>query len=47
MAIKENGSPTSGGGYGGAKRMLWFMAKYVNGVSVGIHFELRKPRVVS
>ena len=23
----ENGSPMSGG-YGGAKRMLWFMAKY-------------------
>src|SRR6202040_2692221 len=27
-----NGSPMSGG-YGGAKRMLWFMAKYANGVS--------------
>ena len=26
----ENGSPMSGG-YGGAKRMLWFMAKYANG----------------
>jgi NAD(P)-dependent dehydrogenase (short-subunit alcohol dehydrogenase family) len=28
----ENGSPMSGG-YGGAKRMLWFMAKYAKGVS--------------
>jgi NAD(P)-dependent dehydrogenase (short-subunit alcohol dehydrogenase family) len=27
-----NGSPMSGG-YGGAKRMLWFMAKYAGGVS--------------
>ena len=38
----ENGSPMSGG-YGGAKRMLWFMAKYANGVSeqkgLGIHFQ--------
>jgi NAD(P)-dependent dehydrogenase (short-subunit alcohol dehydrogenase family) len=28
----QNGSPLSGG-YAGAKRMLWFMAKYANGVS--------------
>jgi len=28
----QNGSPLSGG-YGGAKRMLWFMAQYANGVS--------------
>ena len=38
----ENGSPMSGG-YGGAKRMLWFMAKYANGVSekkrLGIRFQ--------
>src|SRR6266850_912007 len=27
----QNGSPLSGG-YGGAKRMLWFMAQYANGV---------------
>src|SRR5580692_10557056 len=27
-----NGSPLSGG-YAGAKRMLWFMAKYANGVA--------------
>src|SRR5579863_9004257 len=37
----ENGSPMSGG-YGGAKRMLWFMAKYAKGVSekkgLGIRF---------
>jgi NAD(P)-dependent dehydrogenase (short-subunit alcohol dehydrogenase family) len=28
----ENGSPLSGG-YAGAKRMLWIMAKYANGVA--------------
>jgi NAD(P)-dependent dehydrogenase (short-subunit alcohol dehydrogenase family) len=37
-----NGSPMSGG-YGGAKRMLWFMAQYANGVSkqkdLGIRFQ--------
>jgi NAD(P)-dependent dehydrogenase (short-subunit alcohol dehydrogenase family) len=43
----ENGSPMSGG-YGGAKRMLWFMAKYANGVSekkqLGIRFQAIVPR---
>jgi NAD(P)-dependent dehydrogenase (short-subunit alcohol dehydrogenase family) len=42
----QNGSPTSGG-YGGAKRMLWFMAKYANGVSeqkgLGIRFQAIVP----
>jgi NAD(P)-dependent dehydrogenase (short-subunit alcohol dehydrogenase family) len=42
-----NGSQMSGG-YGGAKRMLWFMAKYANGVSqekdVGIRFQTIVPR---
>ena len=42
-----NGSPLSGG-YGGAKRMLWFMAKYANGVSeeknLGIRFQAIVPR---
>ena len=42
-----NGSPMSGG-YGGAKRMLWFMAKYANGVSeqrkLGIRFQTIVPR---
>lgn len=37
-----NGSPLSGG-YAGAKRMLWFMAKYANGISqqngLGIRFQ--------
>src|SRR5258705_8225954 len=37
-----NGSPMSGG-YAGAKRMLWFMAKYANGVAeqkgLGIRFQ--------
>lgn len=41
------GSPMSGG-YGGAKRMLWFMAKYANGVSqqkdLGIRFQVILPR---
>ena len=42
-----NGSQMSGG-YGGAKRMLWFMAKYANGVSqekdAGIRFQTIVPR---
>src|ERR1700730_14279526 len=36
------------GGYGGAKRMLWFMAKYANRVSeqrkLGIRFQTILPR---
>jgi NAD(P)-dependent dehydrogenase (short-subunit alcohol dehydrogenase family) len=43
----ENGSPMSGG-YGGAKRMLWFMAKYANGVSerrrLGLCFQAIVPQ---
>jgi NAD(P)-dependent dehydrogenase (short-subunit alcohol dehydrogenase family) len=43
----ENGSPLSGG-YAGAKRMLWFMAKYANGVSeqrnLGICFQAIVPQ---
>jgi len=42
----HNGSPLSGG-YAGAKRMLWFMARYANGVSeqkgLGIHFQAIVP----
>ena len=42
-----SGSPMSGG-YGGAKRMLWFMAKYANRVSeqrkLGIRFQTILPR---
>jgi len=41
-----NGSPMSGG-YAGAKRMLWTMAKYANGISgekrLGIHFQAIVP----
>ncbi len=41
-----NGSPLSGG-YAGAKRMLWIMAKYANGVSMqnnlGIRFQAIVP----
>src|SRR5712692_8354400 len=43
----QNGSPLSGG-YAGAKRMLWFMAKYANGVSeqkdLGIRFQAIVPQ---
>jgi NAD(P)-dependent dehydrogenase (short-subunit alcohol dehydrogenase family) len=42
-----DGSPMSGG-YGGAKRMLWFMARYANRVSeqrkLGICFQTILPR---
>jgi NAD(P)-dependent dehydrogenase (short-subunit alcohol dehydrogenase family) len=42
----HNGSPLSGG-YAGAKRMLWFMAKYANGVSkqkdLGVRFQAILP----
>ncbi len=42
-----NGSPMSGG-YGGAKRMLWFMANYANGVStqknLGLRFQVIVPQ---
>ncbi len=44
-----NGSPMSGG-YAGAKRMLWFMAKYANGVAkqkvLGIRFQAIVPMQV-
>jgi len=43
----QNGSPLSGG-YAGAKRMLWTMANYANGVSVqndlGIRFQTIVPQ---
>ena len=43
----EQGSPMSGG-YGGAKRMQWLMAKYANGVSdqkkLGISIQAIVPR---
>ena len=42
----QQGSPLSGG-YAGAKRMLWFMAKYANGVAeqkgLGVRFQLVVP----
>ena len=42
-----NGSPLSGG-YAGAKRMLWFMARYANGVAeqkgLGIRFQAIVPQ---
>ena len=40
-----NGSPMSGG-YGGAKRMLWFMAKYANGVAEQKHLGIRFQTIV-
>jgi NAD(P)-dependent dehydrogenase (short-subunit alcohol dehydrogenase family) len=43
----QNGSPLSGG-YAGAKRMLWFMTRYANGVSeqkgLGIRFQAIVPQ---
>src|SRR6202790_948600 len=45
----QNGSPLSGG-YGGAKRMLWLMAKYASGVSeqkqLGIRFQAIVPQQI-
>ena len=42
-----SGSPMSGG-YAGAKRMLWLLAKYANGISeqkkLGIRFQVVVPR---
>jgi NAD(P)-dependent dehydrogenase (short-subunit alcohol dehydrogenase family) len=42
----QQGSPLSGG-YAGAKRMLWFMARYANGVAeqkgLGIRFQVIVP----
>jgi NAD(P)-dependent dehydrogenase (short-subunit alcohol dehydrogenase family) len=44
-----NGSPMSGG-YAGAKRMLWFMAKYANSVAeqkrLGIRFQAIVPQQI-
>jgi NAD(P)-dependent dehydrogenase (short-subunit alcohol dehydrogenase family) len=52
VLVASSGAAVSGsqmsGGYGGAKRMLWFMAKYANGVSeqkdLGIRFQVIVPR---
>jgi len=45
----ENGSPLSGG-YAGAKRMLWMMAKYADGVAkqkgLGIRFQAIVPQQI-
>jgi NAD(P)-dependent dehydrogenase (short-subunit alcohol dehydrogenase family) len=45
----QNGSPLSGG-YAGAKRMLWFMAKYANKVAeqkrLGIRFQAIVPQQI-
>jgi NAD(P)-dependent dehydrogenase (short-subunit alcohol dehydrogenase family) len=45
----ENGSPLSGG-YAGAKRMLWLMAKYANGVArqkgLSIRFQAIVPQQI-
>jgi hypothetical protein len=45
----QQGSPLSGG-YAGAKRMLWLMAKYANGVSIqnklGIRFQAVVPQQI-
>jgi len=52
VLVGSSGAAVTGsqmsGGYGGAKRMLWFMAKYANGVSqelkLGIRFQAILPR---
>jgi NAD(P)-dependent dehydrogenase (short-subunit alcohol dehydrogenase family) len=41
----ENGSPLSGG-YAGAKRMLWIMAKYANGVAKQKGLDIRFQAIV-
>jgi NAD(P)-dependent dehydrogenase (short-subunit alcohol dehydrogenase family) len=45
----ENGSPLSGG-YAGAKRMLWLMAKYADGIAkqkeLGIRFQTFLPQQI-
>ena len=41
----QNGSPLSGG-YAGAKRMLWIMAQYANGVSEQRHLGIRFQAIV-
>jgi NAD(P)-dependent dehydrogenase (short-subunit alcohol dehydrogenase family) len=52
VLVGSSGAAVTGsqmsGGYGGSKRMLWFMAKYANGVSqernLGIRFQAIVPR---
>lgn len=41
----QNGSPLSGS-YAGAKRMLWFMADYANGVAQALHLDVRFQAMV-
>jgi NAD(P)-dependent dehydrogenase (short-subunit alcohol dehydrogenase family) len=52
VLVGSSGAAVTGsqmsGGYGGSKKMLWFMAKYANGVSqekkLGIRFQAIVPR---
>src|ERR1700726_3797724 len=52
VLVGSSGAAVSGsqmsGGYGGAKRMLWFMAKYANGIAkqkgLGIRFQTIVPQ---
>jgi hypothetical protein len=52
VLVGSSGAAVTGsqlsGGYGGSKRMLWFMAKYANGISqqkkLGIRFQALVPR---
>jgi NAD(P)-dependent dehydrogenase (short-subunit alcohol dehydrogenase family) len=52
VLVGSSGAAVTGsqmsGGYGGSKRMLWFMAKYANGVAeekkLGIRFQAIVPR---
>ena len=54
VLVGSSGAAVTGsqmsGGYGGAKRMLWFMAKYANGAAqeknLGIRFQAILPRMM-
>ncbi len=54
VLVGSSGAAVTGsqmsGGYGGSKRMLWFMTKYANGVSheknLGIRFQAILPRIM-
>lgn len=54
VLVGSSGAAVTGsqmsGGYGGSKRMLWFMAKYANGVAqdkkLGIRFQAIVPRMM-
>jgi NAD(P)-dependent dehydrogenase (short-subunit alcohol dehydrogenase family) len=50
VLVGSSGAAVTGsqmsGGYAGSKRMLWFMAKYANGVSQQLHLGIRFQAIV-